>query len=194
MKKVGILVNSIGYGGNERSAVNVATAISKEYDVTIIIQENCGNHYGYGGKIINLNTPCAKSKMGKVINSLKRIVKLKRIIKEEHLESLFIILPISNPINYLRFGCKKIVSCRDCGDLIRRTNKYISMTKKSDLIVCNSEYQADYLVKQDSALISKTSVIYNIIDRFCWLDFKQEQNSQLTSIWQKKLVIWHFFQ
>ena len=164
MKKVGILVNSIGFGGNERSAVNIAAAVSDRFDVTIIIQEDCGNHYGYKGKVINLNTPCAQSKVGKILNSFRRINRLNRIIKEEKLETLFIILPVSNPINYWHFRCKKIVSCRDCGDLIRRTGKYISMAKKSDIIVCNSLYQADYLTTQAPSLVAKTTVIYNIID------------------------------
>lgn len=164
MKKVGILVNSIGFGGNERSAVNIAAAVSDRFDVTIIIQEDCGNHYGYKGKVINLNTPCAQSKAGKVLNSIRRIYRLNKIIKEEKLETLFIILPVSNPINYLHFRCKKIVSCRDCGDLIRRTDKYIRMAKSSDIIVCNSVFQADYITKQAPSLAAKTTAIYNIID------------------------------
>ncbi len=164
MKKVGILVNSIGFGGNERSAVNIAAAVSDRFDVTIIIQEDCGNHYGYKGKVINLNTPCAQSKVGKILNSFRRINRLNRIIKEEKLETIFIILPVSNPINYMIFRCKKIVSCRDCGDLIRRTDKYIRMANNSDIIVCNSKYQADYITKQAPSLAAKTTAIYNIID------------------------------
>ena len=164
MKKVGILVNSIGYGGNERSAVNIANAIRKKYDVRIIIQEEHGNNYGYTGKVINLNTPCARSTIGKAFNSVRRIVRLKRVISKEEFDTLFIILPVSNPINYISFKCRKIVSCRDCGDLIRRTDKYIKMTDRSDLIVCNSEYQADYLKKQAPQLEHRIRVIYNIID------------------------------
>ena len=164
MKKVGILVNSIGFGGNERSAVNIATAVSDRFDVTIITQEDCGNHYGYKGKTINLNTPCAKTKAGKVLNSIRRIIRLNRVIKEEKLETIFIILPVSNPINYLHFRCKKIVSCRDCGDLIKRTERYIRMAKSSDIMVCNSMYQADYITNKAPSLITKTTVIYNIID------------------------------
>lgn len=164
MKKVGILVNSIGYGGNERSSVNIAKAISKQYDVSIIIQEDCGNHYGYGGRVINMNTPCADSTVGKVINSIRRIIRLRRIVREEQIDTLFIILPVSNPINYLKFRCKKIVSCRDCGDLMKRTEKYIEMTEKSDLIVCNSVEQTEYLIHKASHLADKAVSIYNILD------------------------------
>lgn len=164
MKKTGIVVNSIGFGGNERSAVNIAGAIRDISDVTIIIQEDCGNHYGYQGKVINLDTPCSGTKAGKAVNALRRIVRLKKVIRKEQIDTLFIILPVSNPINYLRFGCRKIVSCRDCGDLIKRKEKYVSMTERSDMIVCNSQYQADMLAKAAPGLKQKTIAIYNILD------------------------------
>ena len=175
MKKVGILVNSIGYGGNERSAVNIANAISNIFDVRIIIQEDCGNHYDYKGRVINLNTPCARSGVGKMLNSIRRIARLQRIIKKEQLESLLIILPVSNPINYMKLPCKKIVSCRDCGDLNRHLEKYISMTKRSDLIVCNSASQADYLGKAIPELTDSVKVIYNILDIEKIIQLKDEK-------------------
>lgn len=164
MKKVGIIVNSIGYGGNERSAVNIANAISTVCDVTIIIQEDCGNHYGYNGRVINLNTPCSEGKIGKIVNSIRRIIRLRKVIKTHGIETLLIILPVSNPINYLQFGCRKIVSCRDCGDLIKRKEKYIRMTERSDLMICNSKYQEELLNKGVPVLQGKTRTIYNIID------------------------------
>ena len=164
MKRIAIIVNSIGYGGNERSAVNIAKAISNDFEVTIITQEDRGNHYCYKGTVINLDTPCAKTIIGKIINSLKRVARLKRMVRLLELDTIFIILPVSNPINYLGFGCKKIVSCRDCGDLIRQTKKYIMMANSSELIVCNSEYQANYLKLNAPILSKKTRVIYNIVD------------------------------
>ena len=164
MKKVGILVNSIGFGGNERSAVNIAKTIRERVSVSVITQEDCGNHYGYEGRVLNLNTPCAKSKIGKALNSLRRIIRLKRIIRKEQLDTLFIILPVSNPINYLNYQCKKIVSCRDCGDLLRRTDKYVLMTKRSDLMVCNSLEQAEILKKAVTSEADKITYIYNTLD------------------------------
>lgn len=164
MKRVGILVNSVGFGGNERSAVNIANAIRKDYKVSIITQEDCGNHYEFKGKVINLNTPCAETRFGKVLNSIKRILRLRKVLRKRKIDTLFIILPVSNPINYLKWGCRKIVSCRDCGDLIKNLDKYVKMTETSDLIVCNSEYQKDYLVSKAPHLEGKAAVVYNIID------------------------------
>lgn len=165
MRKIGILVNSIGYGGNERSAVNIATTLKDEYDVTIITQEDGGNQYDYGGRVVCLDTPCAKSRFRKVLNAIRRIIRLKEIIAKHRIETLLIILPTSNPINYIKFkGCKKIVSCRDCGDLIKNTNKYIKMTERSDLMVCNSIEQAEYLTNANNNLKSKIITIYNIVN------------------------------
>lgn len=164
MKKVGIIVNSIGYGGNERSAVNIAKTLQEEYDVSIIIQEDCGNHYKFDGSIINLNTPCADSTIGKIINTIRRIYRLRKIIKEKHIETCLIILPITNLINYLTIPCKKIVSCRHCGDLISHTTQYVRMTEKSDMIVCNSIQQTEYIVHSALHLKEKAVTIYNILD------------------------------
>ncbi len=164
MKKIGIIVNSIGYGGNERSAVNIAQAINEDYDVSIIIQEDNGNHYQYDGEVVSLNTPCASSKIGKAINAIRRVIRLRRVIVQKRIDTLFIILPVTNPINYLPFKCKKIVSCRDCGDLIRRTKKYIKMTECADLMICNSNYQASYLSNAMPTLRSKIKTIPNIVD------------------------------
>lgn len=191
MKKIGILVNSIGFGGNERSAVNIANAIKKYFNVTIVIQEDCGNHYGYKGRVINLNTPCAKTLFGKGVNALRRIFMLKRIINKERFDSMFIILPVSNPINYLRLKCKKIVSCRDCGDLIRNTDKYIKMTENSNFIVCNSKYQSDYLMNAAPSLKDKSKVIYNILDIDTINILKEQQidKSAAEFIFGKKCII-----
>lgn len=164
LKKVGIVVNSIGYGGNERSAVNIAKALHDKCDITIITQEDKGNHYQYGGKVICLDTPCADSKSGKVITSLKRIGRLKKVINKLQLDSLLIILPTSNPINYMKYPCKKITSCRDCGDLIKNIDKYEKMLKKSDVMVCNSKYMTDYIGNYNLNLKSKAKCIYNILD------------------------------
>ena len=164
MKKIGILVNSVGFGGNERSAVNIANAIRKNYKVSIITQEDCGNHYEFKGRVINLNTPCAATRVGKAVNSLKRILRLRTVLRRTGIDTLFIILPITNPINYLKWGCRKVVSCRDAGDLIKNIDRYIKMTETSDLIVCNSEYQKDYLVSKAPHLKDKAAVVYNIID------------------------------
>ena len=180
MKKVGILVNSVGFGGNERSAVNIANAIRKDFNVSIITQEDCGNHYEYKGKVINLNTPCATSKIGKAFNSIRRIVRLRKVIRKKQFDSLLIILPITNPINYLKLGCKKIVSCRDCGDLMKHPDKYIKMTDASSLMVCNSEYQAEYLVSKEPKLKGKTKVVYNILDVDRIKQLKEEELDELT--------------
>ena len=189
MKKVGILVNSIGFGGNERSAVNIANAIRKKYKVAIITQEDCGNHYEFKGRVINLNTPCAKTKVGKAVNSLKRILRLRTVLRKTGIDTLFIILPITNPINYLKWGCRKVVSCRDAGDLIKNIDRYIKMTETSDLMVCNSEYQKDYLVDKAPHLEGKAAVVYNIIDVKRIQQLKEDEMAESIAQLDRKSVV-----
>ena len=47
---------------------------------------------------------------------------------------------------------------------MKRTDKYIKMTERSDLIVCNSEDQTKYLSNAAPRLKEKIRTIYNILD------------------------------
>ena len=162
-KKIGIVVNSLNYGGNERSAMNIANALQNHFIVHIIVQELI-NPTLFSGTIINMGLKPRKSFFAKIINGIRRLRKLKKIIRKEKYDAVLIILPITNIINYFRFGCKKIVSCRDCGDLIKHPNSYKNMAIKSDTIVFNSKYQEDFFTNRFPSLRSKCKTIYNIVD------------------------------
>lgn len=161
--KVGIVVNSLNYGGNERSAINIAKNLPGDFDATIIIQESIES-IPYDGKVISLDLPCKEGFFGKAVNSIRRLLRLKKIIKDNHFDCLLIILPITNIINYSQFDCKKIVSCREYGDLVNHPHAYKEMTKKSDMIVFNSVEQQSYFVRKNPELSDRTTTIYNILD------------------------------
>lgn len=161
--KVGIVVNSLNFGGNERSAINIAKNLPSNFDATIIIQEPIVS-IPYDGKVMSLDLPCKDGFLGKAINSIRRLFRLKKMAKEEHFDCLLIILPISNIINYSHFDCKKIVSCREYGDLVKHLHSYTEMTKKSDMIVFNSVEQQNYFVRNNPELNDRTKTIYNILD------------------------------
>lgn len=161
--KVGIVVNSLNYGGNERSAINIAKNLPDNFDATIIIQESIES-IPYDGKVISLDLPCKNGLLGKVINSIQRLLRLKKIVKENRFDCLLIILPITNIINYSKFDCKKIVSCREYGDLVKHLHAYREMAKKSNMIVFNSVEQQNYFVRNNPELTDRTTTIYNILD------------------------------
>lgn len=161
--KVGIVVNSLNFGGNERSAINIAMNLPNDFDTTIITQETIMS-IPYKGKVISLDLPCRRSFCGKVINSLNRLFRLKKIVRNSNFDCLLIILPISNIINYSNFSCKKIVSCREYGDLTKHIQFYSKMAKRSDLIVFNSKEQQKFFIDNNPTLQKKTRTIYNILD------------------------------
>lgn len=164
MRKVAIIVNSLGFGGNERSAVNIAKSIANYFNVIIITQEDKGNPYSYEGEVICLNTPSSNSLIKKIFYNVIRLFKVKKIVKNQSIDLLFTILPIYNVLNYVKYKCKKIVSCRDFNDLKKHTHNYYIMAKKSDYIVCNSKYMSCFLVEKYKELKNKTIYIYNSID------------------------------
>lgn len=163
MKKIGILVNSMNFGGNERSAANIAKSLKNRFDVCIITQEQ-NNSIESNVSIFNLDTPCKKGFFGKVQNSFIRFIRLRKLIKKEKIDTVLVILAVSNVLNYLPLGCERIVSCRDCGDLMKNAGKYLWMTMLSKKIVFNSKYQENYFYKKYRVKKNKRTTIYNILD------------------------------
>ena len=160
--KIGIVIPSLKFGGNVTSAVNIANAL-KCWDVTIIVHEVI-EQIPYDGKTISLDCPIHGSFIGKVITSIKRLIRLKSLCNSNHYDKMILILSISNPLNYFRYKSKKIVSCRDYGDLKRHRFLYAMMTRTSDSMVFNSKDQMTYFIQKYPRLARKCSTIYNIVD------------------------------
>lgn len=161
--KVAIVISALRFGGNATSAVNIAKCLSDHYDVTLIAHEVI-DQIPYEGKLISLECPVQSGIIGKVFINIKRLIKLKAIVKKEKYDYIFIILPISNILNYARYGCTKIVSCRHFGDLQAHLKNYEMMTRTSDGMVFNSIAQRDYFVERCPTLEAKCYAIHNILD------------------------------
>lgn len=175
MKKVGMVVNSLGYGGNERSVENIANCISAFLDVSVIVLDGSQTSKTFGGKVINLDVPASENKLQQVLHSFVRAIRFKRVIRKNSLDFVYLFLPKTNLLNYLTYkSCKKIVSCRDCGDLINNTEKYNAMAEKSDLILFNSEYMRRYFLQNYPENAKKSRTVYNILDDRTIGKLKQE--------------------
>ena len=175
--KLGILVNSLNFGGNERSAINIAKHLPENIEVSIIVQENIDS-IPFDGRVISLNLSCREGYAAKAVNSIRRLHRLKKIVRKEKFDCLFIILPVSNIINYAKYGCKKIVSCREYGDLVVHSKFYRQMAASSDCIVFNSLQQQLYFRKKYPALKSKCKTVYNILDIDNIVSMTKEQPEQ----------------
>ncbi len=162
-ERIAIVISALRFGGNATSAVNVAKCLSQKYDVTLIVHEEV-DQIPYEGEIISLDCPVKKGFIGKASTSIKRLIRLKSIVKLNQYKCIFIILPITNILNYAKYGCAKIVSCRDFGDLQTHLNHYTMMTRTSDAMVFNSKAQMDYFVGKHPLLKEKCYAIYNILN------------------------------
>ncbi len=161
--KLAVVISALRFGGNATSAVNIAKCLSAQYDVTMIVHEKV-DQIPYDGKLISLECPVTNGVIGKIITSVKRLIKLRKIARKNKYDYMFIILPISNILNYARYGCTKIVSCRHFGDLQTHLRHYTMMTRTSDAIVFNSIAQMEYFVEKHPSLKQKCYAIHNILD------------------------------
>ena len=161
-KKTAIVIPSLKFGGNITSAVNIAKSLD-DHDVTIIVHEII-EQIPYEGRVVSLDCPIQQGIIGKITTGLKRLRKLKKITRENRYDYVIAILSISNILNYFRYGGKKIVSCRDYGDLIRHAPFYAMMTRTSDCMVFNSRAQMDYFTDRYPKLSKKCCMIYNVVD------------------------------
>jgi len=167
VKTIGIVLQGMKIGGCERAVSYISLSLSKYYNIKIIVFDDNDIAFQYGGELISLDQPSKKGKFNKIINSFKRVIKLKRVIKENNIDVLYIFL---NPMNILNFykpkGCKKFVSCRGFGDLLygEKYNLYGIMTYLSDGIIFNSIKMKEFFNKKYTWLAPKSHVVTNFFD------------------------------
>lgn len=162
---IGFVIPNLEIGGNQKSVANLSRMLSSRYNILLILFDakmilNC-----YNGKIIDLKSQPRKTFIGKIYNSFSRIIKLKIAIRSEKIRLLYFFLNPENVLNYIGYkGCKKIISCRDFGSLKKSILKFKLQLKKSDLMICNSNYIKEYYVSKYPKDKSKVRVIHNFAD------------------------------
>ncbi|MCR5595879.1 MAG: glycosyltransferase [Lachnospiraceae bacterium] len=163
-QKLLLIVPTLHQGGQERVVVRSARLLADKYDITIAIFDDSDIGYDTEGlDIVNLNVPSARFKLFKLINIIRRTVKLKALKKK-----------INPDISYSQGGTAGIINCltssyggaiwvgiRSFYDV-----NYVHINKiykrYADLIVCCAkdieyEMQARYNV-------TKTATLYNPYD------------------------------
>lgn len=164
-KNLGIVIPTLMIGGCQRSVSNISLALEKYYNVSVINFSADENVYGHGGKIIDMRLGVGKNLLIKGLNSFLRLHRLKRIIKREKLDVVYLFLNPLNVLNYCVFkGCRKFVSCRGFGDLLAWEKHYLKMAEKSDGIIFNSYGQEAYFSEKYPALKDKIKVVNNLYD------------------------------
>lgn len=193
MLRVGIVVSTLGFGGNERSAINIYNALKKVCDVKLIPMDGSEYENTELGKddFIDLNTPASSSFFIRIIHSILRIIRIKKIIKKEKLDIVYFILNESTILSKIKLkNTIKIISCRDCGRLMRNTSTFKKNLDNSDYIVFNSKYMQDYFLNRYPDMKNKTACIYNILD-FDLIEKLSKQNldEKTKSFFDGKFVV-----
>lgn len=92
--KIAFVIYSLAQGGAERTVVRLATYLSKEHDISIIVFSE-ENDYNYKGKLININVP-SKSGYLKVLNVFYRTYKLRKLFKKEKYDKVISFMESAN--------------------------------------------------------------------------------------------------
>lgn len=166
MKKILLLIDSLGSGGAQRQAVNIAISLKKrEYTVEIL----CYFQKNFFESLLNSNNI-------RVIwivenNPIMRILKIRNFIRNQNYGSVISFCETPDFLNFMssigRHSWKVITSERSAKEyhLTSIKGKFFAYFKRySDYIVCNSENAKQLWLKYYPFYEHKLKVIYNIVD------------------------------
>ena len=83
MKKILLVVPSLGIGGQEKIAINTAHCLKDDYDVKLVVFNREDVEFDTTYEIVNLNAPPKKGTFAKFINQIRRIFKLASLRRKE---------------------------------------------------------------------------------------------------------------
>lgn len=162
--KICILKESLCIGGTERSAANISKVLSDEHDVCVALYDATQVKYSCAGELIDFNLPPKPSFIGKVINTYRRDIKLRRLLKNKKFDILYTFTAISNQQTKYKYNLPKIISARDFGAMCERHNQYKSALDNSAAMICNSEYTKEFYLSKYPEDSDKVFAVYNYID------------------------------
>ena len=96
MKKAAIVIADIQLGGGQRAALNFASALSKEHEVTLIVFHTVDQQYEVPYRLVNIECPGKHSVVGKAYNVLKRALMLRRHFAKEQYDYIYGFMETAN--------------------------------------------------------------------------------------------------
>ena len=163
MKKIAIIIADLDLGGGQRVAINLANALAKENEVSIVIFQDDDIHYDAPGKLIHLDCPQKNSVFGKVFNVLKRAYCLRKLIKKEKFDHVYGFMETANFPTALVFNDAALSVHCNPRELSFFESTLVKLTyPRVKNIIAVSEDVASIL-KSDYSL-NNVSRIYNPVD------------------------------
>ena len=140
MKKLLLIVPSLHQGGLEKVCAATARLMQPYFDVQIAIFDSRNVAYDIKGiPVADLRLPSRPDKLGKIINVIKRGLKLRSLKKREHIDIAYSFGPTANLANIASGGgAKKWLGIRSYMDM--GNPKQIRLfCRCADRVVCCSE-------------------------------------------------------
>jgi glycosyltransferase involved in cell wall biosynthesis len=163
--KICVLKESLCIGGTERGAANISKVLEKDHDVTLALYDGADIKYSYGGKIVDFDLPPKKSLLGKVVNTLHRDIKLRKLIKREKFDIMYTFTVIGNRQTRFKYpNTIKLISARDFAKMRDVPWDYHHALNNSDAMICNSEYTKQYYLFRYPEHANKVYTLYNCLD------------------------------
>lgn len=163
MKKLMLITPMLHQGGFERVCVTTARLMQKYYDVTVLIFSDKDIHYDVTGlNIVNINLPARKGKYAKVINLIRRIIKVKKIKKELGIDISYSFGSSANYVNSLSKGREKVFTGLRCSTDMESPKEVKLFCSKADQVLsCSREIMRQLSVDYN---YDRSSYIYNPLD------------------------------
>lgn len=162
-KNLLIIVPTLHQGGYERVAAITAKLMQDYFNVTLLIFDDMNANYDVTGvDVVNINLPSQKSKIGKVVNLIRRAVTIRNIKNKRKIDIAYSLGDTANLANSLSKAHEKTVTGLRCYTDMEAPRHIRLYTRKSDLILsCSREIMA---VLEKDYKFSKTEFIYNPTD------------------------------
>lgn len=193
-KNIGIIIPSLRNGGAERVASNLTKDLIDFYNIYLIVFDTRDITYDYEGTMIDINMPPQKTKIGKIINVLKRSRAVRKVKKKYNLECCISLLEGANLVNVLSKRKEKVITSERClvsflhnSFLAKKEIKYIS--KKADKIVSLSNLVKKDLVDFFNVEEDKIVTIYNSCDKDRLLKLASKEDSAVEKFDKNKKYI-----
>ena len=164
-KKLLLISPMLHQGGFERVCVQTARLLENEYDVTILIFSDEDINYDITGlKVVNIDIPSASGRVKKLLNVLRRVVKVRDYKKTSQIDLSYSFGSTANIVNALsgRPGNTKVFTgLRSSWDLLY-PGRIKMFVKKSDAVIACSKEICDILKKDYGC--GSAATLYNPVD------------------------------
>ncbi len=171
--KIAIIIPTFEGGGAERFASNLSLSLNKKCDVVNILYENRGV-YPFAGKLVTIDSPPAINVFDKLYKLISRVLKIRRIKRQEAIDVSISVMESANIVNILSAGRDKtIISTRSFRGVNRNTRDFYTLInkffmrmlyKRADVTISASKLIGQSMVRDFNVMQERAKVIYNPID------------------------------